>query len=62
MNNKDHWEKVYSTKSPESVSWFAPQLEIFLNLIHQASSSKDSAIIDIGGGEATLVDDLVVSP
>lgn len=59
MNNKDHWEKVYSTKSPESVSWFAPHLEISLNLIHQASSSKDSAIIDIGGGEATLIDDLL---
>jgi SAM-dependent methyltransferase len=28
-------------------------------LIHQASSNKNSAIIDIGGGESTLVDDLI---
>ena len=26
---------------------------------HQATSNKESAIIDIGGGEATLVDDLI---
>ena len=59
MDNKEHWDKVYNTKSPESVSWYAPHLETSLNLIHQASSNKTSAIIDIGGGEATLVDDLL---
>ena len=50
MDNKEHWEKVYGTKAPDSVSWYAPHLETSLNLIHQAASNKDSAIIDIGGG------------
>lgn len=59
MDKKEHWEKVYGTKAPESISWYAPHLETSLNLIHQAASNKDSAIIDIGGGEATLVDDLI---
>ena len=59
MNNKQHWEKVYTSKSPDEVSWFSPHLETSLNLIHQATRDKNAAIIDIGGGEATLVDDLL---
>jgi SAM-dependent methyltransferase len=61
MDNKDHWEKVYGTKSPDAVSWYAPHLETSLNLINQAISHKMAAIIDIGGGESTLVDDLLSS-
>ena len=59
MSNKQHWEKVYTTKAPDAVSWFAPHLETSLKLIHQATSDKQAPIIDIGGGEATLVDDLL---
>ena len=60
MDKKEHWEKVYSTKAPDAVSLYALHLETSLNLIHQATSNKDNAIIDIGGGEATLVDDLII--
>lgn len=59
MNNKEHWEKVYGTKAQDSVSWYTPHLETSLNLIHLAARDKDAAVIDIGGGEATLVDDLL---
>lgn len=59
MTNQHHWETVYGTKAPDAVSWYAPHLETSLNLIHQAASNKKAAIIDIGGGEATLVDDLL---
>jgi len=59
MNSKDHWEKVYGTKSPDAVSWFSPHLETSINLIHEATQDKTASIIDIGGGEATLVDDLL---
>ena len=59
MSNKSHWDNVYDTKAPETVSWYAPHLETSLNLIHQATLNKDVAIIDIGGGESTLVDDLL---
>ena len=59
MDNKQHWEKVYDTKASDAVSWYAPHLDTSLSLIHQAAHSKDAAIIDIGGGESTLVDDLL---
>ena len=59
MDSKAYWEKVYGAKAPDAVSWYAPHLETSLNLIHQAAQDKSAAIIDIGGGEATLVDDLI---
>ena len=59
MDNKQHWDKVYGHKAPNAVSWYAPHLKTSLNLIHQASTDKSAAIIDIGGGESSLVDDLL---
>jgi 2-polyprenyl-3-methyl-5-hydroxy-6-metoxy-1,4-benzoquinol methylase len=59
MDKKAHWEQVYGSKAPDAVSWYAPHLETSLKLIHQAKVNKNAAIIDIGGGESTLVDDLI---
>jgi 2-polyprenyl-3-methyl-5-hydroxy-6-metoxy-1,4-benzoquinol methylase len=59
MESISHWEKVYQSKAPETVSWYAPHLETSIKLIHQATTDKHAAIIDVGGGEATLVDDLL---
>ena len=59
MNAKSHWEEVYRTKSPDQVSWYRPHLDISLRLIAEAASDRGSALMDVGGGEATLVDDLV---
>lgn len=55
---KDHWEDVYTSKAPHSVSWFQPQAETSLRLIKQAAGT-DAAIIDVGGGASTLVDGLL---
>ena len=54
-----HWENIYRTKSPDSVSWFRPHLERSLSLIEQAVPHRNAKIIDVGAGESTLVDDLV---
>lgn len=59
MSAKSHWEEVYRTKAPEQVSWYRPHLDVSLSLIAKAAPDRRSALIDVGGGEATLVDDLV---
>jgi len=59
MQSKQHWEKVYETKSSDAVSWFQPHAESSLDFIHATGVGKDAAIIDVGGGASTLVDDLV---
>jgi len=58
MDTKTHWEKVYKTKEPQAVSWYQAHLETSLTLIERAAHLP-SAIIDIGAGESTLVDDLL---
>jgi len=59
MDTRTHWEKIYKTKTPEAVSWYRPHLETSLGLIERAARGYSAAIIDVGGGESTLVDDLL---
>ena len=59
MQDKDHWEKVYSTKAPDGVSWFQPHADMSMHLIRTSGLSHNAAIIDVGGGASTLVDDLL---
>jgi ubiquinone/menaquinone biosynthesis C-methylase UbiE len=59
MQSKDHWEKVYSTKATDSVSWFQAHADMSMHLIRASGLARDAAIIDVGGGASTLVDDLV---
>lgn len=54
-----HWEKVYTTKGENEVSWFQQSPAPSFELIVQAGATHASAIIDIGGGAARLVDHLV---
>lgn len=55
--NKNHWEKIYTDKSPQEVSWFQAEPVISLKIIQ--SIGKDARIIDVGGGASTLVDNLL---
>lgn len=59
MDSQGHWEKIYKEKTPDAVSWYRPHLETSLDLIEKLAPERSDAIIDVGGGEATLVDDLV---
>jgi len=59
VDPKFHWEKVYRTKQPNELSWYRPHLDVSLQLIEDASPNRDAQIIDVGGGESTLVDDLL---
>lgn len=60
MDTKTHWEKVYTTKAPDAVSWYRKHLETSLALIGRAAEARSASIIDVGGGESTLVDDLLL--
>jgi ubiquinone/menaquinone biosynthesis C-methylase UbiE len=59
MDIKQHWEKIYSTKTPDSVSWFQEHADLSVRLIRNTGLGKDAAVIDVGGGTSRLVDDLV---
>jgi ubiquinone/menaquinone biosynthesis C-methylase UbiE len=56
---KNHWEKIYSTKRFEDVSWYQSIPTTSLQFVKKFNLSKDSKIIDIGGGDSFLVDNLL---
>jgi SAM-dependent methyltransferase len=59
MQSKDHWEKVYTSKATNAVSWFQPHADTSVGLIKATGAALDASIIDVGGGASTLVDDLL---
>jgi SAM-dependent methyltransferase len=59
MSDKSHWEKIYTNKRPNEVSWYQAHLEKSRELIRATGVGHDAEIIDVGGGASTLVDDLL---
>ncbi|HEY4045752.1 MAG TPA: class I SAM-dependent methyltransferase [Acidobacteriaceae bacterium] len=41
------------------MSWYRPHLETSLTPIEQTAPGRSASVIDVGGGESTLVDDLL---
>ncbi len=55
----EHWDRVYTTKESQDMSWYQPTPQISLDLIAGLNLSKDAAIIDVGGGEGRLAEYLL---
>jgi trans-aconitate methyltransferase len=58
-NRHDHWQKVYTNKGENELSWFQENPAPSLELIKRAGANPASAIIDVGGGASRLVDALI---
>ena len=58
-DTKDHWEKIYTTKEFKETSWFQAKPEVSLNIIESLGLSRKAEIIDVGGGNSYLVDNLL---
>lgn len=54
-----HWDAVYAEKTADQVSWYRPHLERSLCFLDNAKIERTAAILDVGGGASTFVDDLV---
>jgi SAM-dependent methyltransferase len=59
MNTRQHWEKIYSSKQFNEVSWYQSTPDVSLQFTAQLNISKHARIIDIGGGDSLLVDHLL---
>jgi len=60
MDTNTHWENIYKTKTANELSWYRPHLETSLSWIESAAPLRTAAIIDVGAGESTLIDDLLL--
>jgi len=59
MSGRKHWEAIYQRKGSTEVSWYRPHLDRSLDLVIASGIGRDAAVIDVGGGTSTLVDDLL---
>lgn len=54
-----HWNEIYQTKDFEETSWYQQKPEVSLRLINSLDLPEDAEIIDIGGGDSYLADNLL---
>ena len=57
-DRKQHWEQVYTDKSPLDVSWYQQEPTISQRLIQDSVSDRNQPVLDVGGGASVLVDRL----
>lgn len=59
LDRRKHWEKIYSEKKPDQVSWFQAGPKQSLELVKLAGIPQKGSVIDVGGGASVLVDRLL---
>ncbi len=56
---KDHWERVYQKNAVDRLGWYESSPEPSLQLIELCDLPKNAAILNVGAGATTLVDELI---
>ncbi|MAQ37124.1 SAM-dependent methyltransferase [Thioclava sediminum] len=56
---KDHWDRIYGSKSDSDLSWHQDAPEISLELAERAGVTPDTRVIDVGAGTSRVVDGLI---
>ena len=54
-----HWDGRYRAADPTAVSWFQEHATVSLALMDAVGCTPGTAVLDVGGGASTLVDDLL---
>ena len=58
-SSSQYWDKIYSSKQSNEVSWTQIVPKTSLDFIHSFGLRKTAKIIDVGGGDSKLVDYLL---
>jgi len=59
IDYKEHWNKVYSANEINHLGWYEEIPKPSLELIAKCDLNKNSAILDVGSGVTTLIDNLI---
>jgi SAM-dependent methyltransferase len=59
MNRREHWESVYATRGLHDVSWFEAVPVTSLRMIEDVGISPATCVLDVGGGDSRLADELL---
>ncbi len=57
MATQEHWDAIYQTRATEDLGWYEPSPST-LDLVRRYSTPTDP-VIDVGGGDSRMVDELV---
>jgi SAM-dependent methyltransferase len=58
MDRRRHWNTVYTTKGEGDVSWFETLPALSLEMLDTAGLDQHTCVLDVGGGDSRLVDNL----
>ena len=56
---KEHWERVYKNSAVDKLGWYEAISEPSLKLIERCKLGKEAAILNVGAGATTLVDEIL---
>jgi len=56
---KEHWNRVYSSKEVNNLSWYEKTPEPSIKLLSRCHINKDESILDVGAGASTFIDYLI---
>lgn len=59
FNREKHWEHIYNTRKAEETSWYQPTPSTSLEFISKFRLTPEAKIIDVGGGDSLLIDNLI---
>jgi len=59
FDKKQYWENVFATKNETEVSWYQPKPETSLQFFEKNNIPKSAKILEIGGGDSYLIDNLL---
>ena len=59
IDYKLHWNTAYQKNSTEKLGWYEEKSEQTLALISEARIPKNAAILNVGAGSSTLIDNLL---
>ncbi len=59
MQRKGHWERLYTSRGERDVSWFEQLPVVSLQMLEDAGLTQDTCVLDVGGGDSRLIDNLV---
>ena len=57
---KEHWNKAYASKPLDKLGWFEPDVSATIKLLEKAGISTRDRVLNVGAGNTTLIDELLV--
>jgi len=61
MDSKHHWQRVYTGKPADAMSWHQLSATRSVAMIRRVAPDLRTPIIDVGGGASVLVDELLAA-